>query len=283
MLSLITITSNINKIMYHTINIPDTISEKILIAEALDKTLCYVTVDSVFLNPSNMNDNPLQILNIVLSQGSLQIHFIIKDLILKFFTVIPNVTCKLYDYTFTEKALKDGNLYLLLLVKGIPPIYMQKDSALQQYSNPVILMKLTQKAEKRYNRFINNALALSDGILYYLENREFQHAAALIFQYLQVLFQVCNEIFTGKQHLEGSLIEWQASINSYRPGFVKLFEPNNKKDSILASKLLKSYSDTCFNSEIRFIFPALNDFYIKTEQFYMDVFDMVRSHFVIES
>ncbi|KGO85990.1 hypothetical protein Q765_13075 [Flavobacterium rivuli WB 3.3-2 = DSM 21788] len=268
--------------MYHTIIIPDTINENKLIAEALDKTLCYVAIDSVFLN-SNTNENHMQILTIVLAKDSLQIHFIIEGIILKFFTVIPNVTCKLYDYTSTEEALKDGNLYLLMLVKGIPPIYMQKDSGLQQYSNPVILKKLTQKAEKRYNRFINNALALSDGILYYLENKEFQHAAALLFQYLHLLFRVCSEIFTGRQHSEVSIIEWQACINSYRPGFVKLFEPNNKKDSILASKLLKSYKDTCFNSEIRFTFPALNDFYIKTEQFYMDVFDMVRSHFVIES
>jgi hypothetical protein len=276
------ITFKNNKIMYHTINIPDTINENKLIAEALDKTLCYVTVDSVFLNPLNTNDNPMQILTIVLAKDSLQIHFIIKDLILKFYADIPNVTCKLYDYTLTEKALKDGNLYLLRLMEGIPPVYMQKDSGLQQYNNPVILEKLTRKAKKRYDRFINKARVLSDGALYYLESRELQHTAAVIFQYLQVLFQVCSEIFTGKQHLEGDLMTWQAYLNSYRPGFIKLFEPGNKKDSAFSIKLFRAYSDTCFNSEFRFTFSELDEFHLKTALFFKDVSDMVSSHFAIE-
>ncbi|MGS2761479.1 HEPN domain-containing protein [Sinomicrobium sp. M5D2P9] len=150
---------------------------------------------------------------------------------------------RLYTLQYTEKQIREGNLFFLRICQDANLVYKNEKRYLKPPSEGIDIGKALAVVGRRFEMEYTKIKAFREGVDFYCDKEDYSQAAFMLHQSVELSFRLVEILMTGKEKICHSIAEHQKYLRDFVPLLGVLFNTEMEKEYRLLQLLDRAYKE----------------------------------------
>jgi HEPN domain-containing protein len=209
--------------------------------EIINRIIQLIMVESIYSINTKHHDIEYNDLIILVSNKSTKVLTELAPILNTVICTYPNYRYRLFYAHQVKESIKRGNLFLYDACSSDRLVYTNPITNFNVHPDSLNISSVLEKAKIGFESEMNKIQPFSDGADFYIEKGNYEHAAFMLHQHIELSFRAIERFAMGKDKVTHSIRVHQKNVAPYLQDMGLLFNEDNEVEQKLMQQLDDAY------------------------------------------